>query len=468
MAVAAPQTRSSRRRLLALACALVAVIAATGFWLVHRRPAGSDSSRPIALLISGDTAGWIVPCGCTSNQSGGLLRRGTYVKDAGQQAEVILADAGGAPAGTSPYHRVKFEAILKGEQAMGLAAHNLGGPEAALGADYLRRLATREQVPFLSANARDEQGQPIAEAVRIIERGGRRVALVGVLSRRFAGAGLQVDDPREAILKAVAGVKGHYDALVVLAYLPEEELGQLAAGLPEADAVVGGPTGQSIAPRAVGPTLLASATNKGKYVIHLEAAAGGGKLAWTGQVVEMAGNLADDPDQKANRQTYLAELGRRDFVAAETGLAAALPAGLPQDYRISGNASCLKCHQADCAHWDGTKHAHAWQTLSERGSQVDSYCQQCHTTGFALPGGFESMARSPLTRSVGCESCHGPSQAHVLRPETRTPFAARDQCVRCHDHENSPLFQYVSYWERIQHGVKVNAARPRQSKEELP
>ena len=62
----------------------------------------------------------------------------------------------------------------------------------------------------------------------------------------------------------------------MLAYLPEAELRQLAAELPEADLVVGGPTGQSIAPIRVGPTWLASATNKGKFLIQMETPGGAG------------------------------------------------------------------------------------------------------------------------------------------------------------------------------------------------
>jgi hypothetical protein len=88
----------------------------------------------------------------------------------------------------------------------------------------------------------------------------------------------------------------------------------------------------------------------------------------------------------------------------------------------------------------------------ERGYHVDSYCQQCHTTGYGLPGGFESAGGSAALRSVGCESCHGPSQAHVRNPKLHTPFAARDQCQSCHDHENSPQFNYAAYWPRIEHG----------------
>jgi hypothetical protein len=85
---------------------------------------------------------------------------------------------------------------------------------------------------------------------------------------------------------------------------------------------------------------------------------------------------------------------------------------------------------------------------------VDPFCQQCHTTGFALPGGFASAASTPYGRNVGCESCHGPAQAHVRDPKARTPFLARDQCVRCHDRENSPTFAYEPFWEKIRHGAR--------------
>jgi hypothetical protein len=452
MSPVGPQVR--RRRLVAaVVCAIAAGIGVAAVWRSGRPAAGAG--RPLVLIVSGDTAGWLVPCGCTSNQSGGLLRRGSFVRQLGEEADVLLADVGGSPGGTSLYQRAKWEAILKGELAMGVAAHNLGGPEVALGADALRQTQARLGVPFLSANVRDAGGDRLGEPVRLLDRGGQRVAVAGVLSRAYAREGVQVDDPREALLQAVAAVKGRYDSLVVLAYLPEEELWQFAAGLPEADIVVGGPTGQSIAPRSVGPTVLAAATNKGKFLIQLEAARSGRRTAWSGRVVEMGPEFADDPEQVANLRQYLEELARRDFAAEETGLAPLLPAGLPKDYRIAGDRSCVNCHKADCVLCETSKHAHAWETLSRGGQQVDPHCQQCHTTAYGLPGGFRSVRQSPAEVGVRCESCHGPSLAHTREPKTRTAFASRDQCARCHDRENSPQFDYGGYWQRIRHGTKA-------------
>ncbi|MEO6437368.1 MAG: multiheme c-type cytochrome, partial [Tepidisphaeraceae bacterium] len=420
----------------------------------------TKSNKPLYLIASGDTAGWIMPCGCTSNQSGGLLRRGSYLDEMRGKGETIYLDAGGAAGGTSPYHQVKFDAILRGEKQMGIVAHNLGKSELALGPQFLRDAAKNADVTLISANTTDASGSPLAVSQVAVQKGARRFIIVGVVSPKFSTDQVKISDPRQSVLSTHAPLKGQYDSLIVLAYLPEDELQQLAQSLPEADVIIGGPTGQAIPPRNVGPTLLAAATNKGKFLVQLERPAGADKSTgnWSGKIVEMGQGIADHAPQVANLKTYLAELEKRNFTAAESGLALQLPPNLPADYRIAGSASCLSCHKDDHAQWAQSKHGHAWQTLEQKQMHVDSYCMQCHTTGFGLPGGFDSRTASPLLVNVGCESCHGPSQAHVERPRTRTTFAAADQCVRCHDHENSPGFVYAAYWPRIRHGEKKSAA----------
>ncbi|MDB5298956.1 MAG: cycA1, partial [Phycisphaerales bacterium] len=230
------------------------------------------------------------------------------------------------------------------------------------------------------------------------------------------------------------------------------ELSQLAADLPEVDAVVGGPTGQALAPRSVGPSLLAAATNKGKFLVQLDLPAAGASGRLGGKVAEMGPSIPDQDAQLANLRQYLATLGERDFSAAESGLTPPLPADAPADYRIAGSESCAACHRAENESWAHSGHGHAWQTLQPRGFHVDPYCLQCHTTGYGQAGGFVSVRRSAALVGVGCENCHGPSQAHVHDPKVRTPFVALDQCVRCHDHENSPNFARDAFWAKIRHG----------------
>ena len=184
--------------LVASLCGLAIVATVVAIWWFGNSDSelASGQSRPrdqsLTLIVSGDTQGWIIPCGCTSNQSGGLLRRGSFVSAIRKHSSVILVDAGGAPGGTSPYQRVKFEAILKGEIAMGLTAHNLGGPEAKLGADYLRHVAKELKAPFLSANLRDAEGDFIADPYRMVEAG-IHLAIGDVSSELFGAMGDLLD-----------------------------------------------------------------------------------------------------------------------------------------------------------------------------------------------------------------------------------------------------------------------------------
>ena len=425
--------------------------------------AGCDAAKPkpaspgdLKIVVSGDTAGWITPCGCTSNQSGGLLRRGSFLAGLPETKNdrVLYLDAGGAVHGNSEYDVLKIKVVLDGERLMGIAAHNLGRAEAALGVDTLRRMG-RANNPLVSCNVRDADGKLVAEPLRTVDRSGRHIAITGVLWPQFAPAGLRVDEPRQAVLDVAAKARGTYDVLIVLAYMPQDDLEKLAAGLPEADAVIGGPTGQPIPPRSVGPTLVTSATNKGKFLAVLDLPPKGPP---SGRIVELDQTFPDDPAQKENLGQFLAELERRDLSPAQTGLALPLPPGAPADYRVAGSESCAKCHSAEFSTWQHTAHSHAWQTLAPRHFEVDPECMQCHTTGYGLPGGFATRATTMHRVSVGCESCHGPSAAHVADPHRRTPFRAGDQCTQCHDHENSPKFDFASYWPRIRHGPATQPA----------
>lgn len=369
----------------------------------------------------------------------------------------VVLDVGGAAAGKSDYHQVKLESILKGEMAMGIDAHNIGASEAAFGPEVIRSIISDLSVPIISANVSDSDGKPIAEPMKLIQKGGQTLAVIGVLDPSFAVAGLTVSDPRQSILDLLDQLETPVDGKIVLAYLPRESLMELAKQLPEIDVVIGGPTGQTIAPTQVGATLVTSATNKGKFVAKLKSDPAAAKK-WSAEIVEVDETHEDDSDQIKNLADFHQVLKEADFVAAETGLSDRTLVRADTGNHYAGNESCNKCHDKDCSHYASTKHAVAWETLEVKHSHVDSYCQQCHTTGFAASGGFASVSKSPHLFDVGCESCHGPSSRHVEEVKTRTPFVAKDQCIGCHDRENSPEFDYQPYWQKIIHGAKVAMA----------
>ena len=249
------------------------------------------------------------------------------------RGQVVLADVGGAPGGSSPYDRAKFEAIVRGEVLMGIVAHNIGQAEARLGSHYLRSVAQDLQLPLVSCNVRDTQGTLIGQPYRLECRDGYRILLVGVLSDREPMANLRIDPPITSILSTVRQLTGAYDGLVVLAYLAEEELQQLALQLPEADVVVGGPTIQSISPRRQGPTLVAAATNKGKFLVQLRAPDSSSPAVWQGEVVELTETWGDEPRQQGNLRRLLSVAGqarsdaRPDCIRLVAGRTRRIPIG---------------------------------------------------------------------------------------------------------------------------------------------
>jgi hypothetical protein len=440
-----------------LAVVVLAMLACTTAMVVwwHTRQIVA-ASGPI-VVVSGDVGGWITS-GCTSKQSGGMARRGNFLAELREQGNVIYLDAGGAAGGTSEYHKLKFEAIVEGERAMQIAAHNLGRSELALGPEYLRQIGSRMHFPFVSDNTRDLSGKRIIENRRIVESGGVRVGIIGVVSPLYRTEQIIIDDPRQAVLDAASAMKGHCNSLIVLAYMPEDELRKLAGNLREVDAIVGGADKETIAPKSVGATMLAAAGEYGKYLVELRVPLGRSQGAWEGKMVEMTAAIADDATQLSNVQRYLSMLEAKDFSAAESGVAGTIAGGA--DQALAGSSSCLKCHAGDYNAWIGSRHARSFASLQETGFHVDSQCQKCHTSNFGMSGGFISAKRSGASElaGVGCESCHGPSAAHVKDPKQRTPWPASVQCVRCHTDANCPQFEYASSWGRILHG-KASAGK---------
>ena len=466
----------------------VALILSLAVAVVVRRTIQSPESPPaglLTILVSGDTQGLLFPGDCGFGQPGGLARRGEIVRQAQAEGPVLYADLGNALAGDSPYERLKFAAILRGEMGMDVAAHNIGPAEMRLGVEELQRFAAETRVPFVSTNVRDAQGRPLAEPLRLIDVAGRRIAVAGIVSPGYSQDSLEILDPAAAIEDALADKALPYDVLVVLAYLPADELSQLAARLPKR-AVLVGPShaappdgdvdedGRADRDRRVGrarhgdsaegtirdahveaediqENIAGLVGRDGRSLVRIDFTAGQREL-WSAHDVAVTASLPEDSKQLDNLVSYHQQLAQHDFAPSDTGLTMPLPPEVASTARAAGTHACRACHAAECATWDLSRHARAWQSLVNRGVYYDAACQRCHTTGYGWEGGFHSAERSIGTVSVGCESCHGPSLAHALNPGVRTPLVASQQCAHCHDADHDPGFEYSSAWARIQHG----------------
>jgi Cytochrome c554 and c-prime len=139
--------------------------------------------------------------------------------------------------------------------------------------------------------------------------------------------------------------------------------------------------------------------------------------------------------------------GEANAKAAASTKPVPVPAG---QATFVGNAKCEDCHDDAIAFWKETRHAGAWETLIQRGQQLDLDCIGCHVTGWGKPGGATLAVNEPL-RDVGCETCHGPGSIHVEKGGNEKPLAIvrnppQEMCAReCHTKEHSDTFQYEAY-----------------------
>jgi peroxiredoxin len=150
---------------------------------------------------------------------------------------------------------------------------------------------------------------------------------------------------------------------------------------------------------------------------------------------------------------------------------------MPTGAAYVGSDACGSCHPKEFASWSAGPHAQAVETLKAKGKADSAECLACHTTAFDLPGGFSpkaSPADHPDLARVGCESCHGPGEAHVAKDASRigTIISLGDKCDSCvilqicgscHDDANDPgfAFEVVDKIERQRHGtIEAGTGKP--------
>jgi hypothetical protein len=146
-----------------------------------------------------------------------------------------------------------------------------------------------------------------------------------------------------------------------------------------------------------------------------------------------------------------------------------------------GAETCKQCHPNTYAKWSTTKHAQAFTSLlkdHKPNTVFDAECITCHTTGFEYTSGYRSETATPYLKGNQCENCHGPASKHASDPdnaEYRKPLALTAQaadknrlCIRCHDEDNSPKFEFATYWGQIMHKGLDDYKDPRVHRRSTP
>lgn len=439
-----------------------------------------------ALVITGRQEGYIEPCGCAGldRMRGGMSRRHTLFETLRKKGWPIVGiDAGSLAKGYGRQAELKFHTMVDGMKKMGYTAIGLGKTDLQLEIGELAADAASAgdlQSLFLSANAAlFGFNAAMTAKSRVVVVAGRRIGITSVLGKKalaqINNADLEMIDAEKALAVEVPKLKQQADYLILLANATTEESLALAKKFPEFDLVVASDGAPELPPQPViiegTQTLLIEVGEKGMDAVVL-AMFDDPVQPWRYQKVPLDSRFTASNAMKQLMGSYQSELER----AGLAGLGIR-PMPHPQtetNGRFVGSKKCEACHEDTYAIWKKSGHAKAYMTLTKADPprNHDPECISCHVVGwhptkhYPYTNGFVSVAKTPELVNVGCENCHGPGESHVtaemgsdaaLQSQFRQAVALSKEeakkrfCYSCHDLDNSPDFNFDTYWPQIEH-----------------
>ncbi|MFM9009352.1 MAG: multiheme c-type cytochrome [Planctomycetota bacterium] len=443
------------------------------------------------LVVTGELDGYIEPCGCTGkeNQKGGLSRRQNVLRAVAAAGwPMVAVDVGNQVKRFGRQTEAKFQSIVDGLRAMQYAAVGFGPGDLRLPAEELVAAVAAvgdQPTPFVTANVGLlglDAG--ITPKFRVVEAGGLKIGITSVIGdearSRITNADVEFA-PAAAALAAVVPelIAAKCDHLVLLSWASPEETKALAAKHPQFDVVVtsGGadepPLELAVLP---GGARLVELGHKGMFAVAI-GFFGDAQTPVRTQRVPLDARWGESKDMIDLLGTYQQKLETLGL----DGLGL-VPIRHPTGRRFAGSEACAECHQHAYDVWKETPHATALVTLEEQKPRRDGdpECLSCHVTGWApqrfepFEGGFTGMNTTPQLAHQGCENCHGPAAAHtaVERGDVRASEAEQERlrqelvltlatpegkqkavnnCLECHDLDNSPQFDFDEYWPQVEH-----------------
>jgi hypothetical protein len=301
--------------------------------------------------------------------------------------------------------------------------------------------------PYVVQSLRPEQGN---EEVRA------GILAVSSASEEASGVG-QIINMDEALRRHLPEVAAQSDIVVLLTRTSDRELGRLAQMLPAIDVIINGSAhGEGREFERKGGTVMVESAHGGVGlgVLEVEWDVSGRIEKSSNHIIPLPPPMPDDPEMVALARK--AHLESTDYLEEEAKRSP--PVTVPSMF--AGAGACKDCHEAAFRVWKKSGHAHAIDTLKRTRDHFNPECLRCHVTGSsARVGGFVNILRTPELADVQCEACHGPSVKHSQNPQAFHPSpherirkrVKKEFCLRCHTSENSPGFNYETYWPKIEH-----------------
>jgi hypothetical protein len=380
---------------------------------------------------------------------------------------VILVDGGDFCPPAVDAEKIKARLIREVMDRMNYDVLAVGERELAYGYDFYESMMEGTKMKVLAANITYNGKDPLGSRYVIIKSGGVKVGFVNVFDSNsnvsstnvFKKHGYVVEDPLVTLTRDIAKVRPKCDVLVLIAHASWGKLNGLLKQVSGVDFVIAVHDGAvDRRAREIDGTKLMRPGSRGQHVCTVAFVVdpeGAIKTTDTA-MLDVKTSLPEDP--------YIAAMVKEtsdkynEARRAQTISRMAKEKEKMKGDKFLSDATCKRCHEDIYQLWLETPHAHAYESLTEKGMERDNDCLACHTTGFGTPTGYvppdlpasadggspKPPPGTPDLRNVQCEACHGMGTYHS-RDDGDFLKVTRAECMRCHDPENSPDFDYKEY-----------------------
>jgi len=388
-----------------------------------------------------------------------VARRATILDEVWNQGNpVLMLDAGDLFGRRARIEREQTRFVCELTSEFGYDAIGLGDADLNYGSEFLREMIDTYQLPFTSANVRlPASGELILPEYLLIERGGITFGVCSVLDPELQIMTMaakdevfQVDDPATTLNGLIPRMReAGAQSIVLLSHLGDAGSEAILAAVQDIDICL---VGHSRRPyrteRIVEQAALLCSSFEGRYVGrlsgHFEPDSGELK-AFDIVVTELNDTVADDPVMLERIEAFKTHL--EEFRIASRGIYQQDKGSADESFLT--NRECRKCHQDIWDQLRDNTHLSALSSLARKGQGDAPECLVCHSTGYLYIGGYDDKPPANRLRGVQCEACHGYGTLH--QRDGKWVQEARNSCVVCHDQENSPEFDYDTYWAKIEH-----------------
>lgn len=269
---------------------------------------GGGTADEVVILHTGDAYGYFDTCGCRSDSTGGLAKRAWVIDSLRRSSDepILVFDTGDFSGGGNEYGAEMGRTLVEAMDLMQYDAFTLGEWDLNHGPAFLRSIVEETSMRWVHTNYDVVGLEDLGQRSIVLERGGRRVGVIGlynptILLEASQRDSVVVEDIVESARRAVDDLRSRdVDLVVALSHLSYKGSRALAELVPGIDLILSGHGGKSLpAPEEVVPeTWVAAAGDLGRWIARtrIELPDDPGRaVAVEGDLIVMMPALPNDP-----------------------------------------------------------------------------------------------------------------------------------------------------------------------------